>query len=67
MTSVAHSSSIDPMPPRYTASQLALDLGELAVPSCPSWQSLPEGSRAEVVMVLARLLARAGLEQEPGV
>jgi hypothetical protein len=55
------------MSPKYTGSQLALDLGELAAPSWPSWQSLPEYSRAEVVMVLARLLARAGLEQESGV
>jgi hypothetical protein len=63
----AHSSPTDPMSPRYTGSQLALDLDEFVVPSCPSWQSLPEGSRAEVLMMLARLLARAGLEPEPGV
>jgi len=67
VSSAARSSLTGPMTPRYTGSQLALDLGELVVPSCPGWQSLPEGPRAEVVIVLARLLARAGLEPEPGV
>lgn len=67
MSSAARSSPPNQMSTRYTASQLAFDLGDPAVPSCPSWQTLPEGSRGEVVIVLARLLARAGLEQEPGV
>ena len=66
MSSAVHSSPTDPMSQRYPGSQLALDFDDL-VPSCPSWQTLPEGSRAQVVMVLARLLARAGLEPELGV
>ena len=52
---------------RLTESQLVFDLGGLTSPSSPSspgWESLPEASRAEAVVMLARLLARAGLEEE---
>ena len=64
MNSAPRSSQSDRLPLKHIGSQLVLDLGGLAVPSWPSWESLPEGSRAEAVAVLARLLARAGLEEE---
>jgi hypothetical protein len=51
---------------RHTQSQLVFDLGGLTSPSGPGWESLPEASRAEAVAKLARLLARAGLEEESG-
>ena len=51
---------------RHTESQLVFDLGGLTSPSGPGWESLPEASRAEAVAKLARLLARAGLEEEFG-
>ena len=66
MSSAPRSSPTDPLPLKHIGSQLVLELGELAVPSWPSWESLPEGSRAEAVTVLARLLAKAGLEEESG-
>jgi len=45
-------------------SQLFLDLRGLVRPAGTNWESLPEASRSEVLAVLARLLARAGLERE---
>ena len=66
MSSAPRSSQTDPLAPKHMGSQLVLDLGGLAVPSGPSWESLPEGSRAEAVAVLARLLARASLEEVSG-
>lgn len=66
MSSAPRSWPSDPLLLKHIGSQLVLDLGGLAVRSWPSWESLPEGSRAEAVAVLARLLARAGLEEESG-
>lgn len=64
MSSAPRSFPTDPLALKHIGSQLVLDLAGLAVPSWPSWESLPKGSRAEAVVVLARLLARAGLEED---
>lgn len=66
MNSAPRSSPTDPLPLKHIGSQLVLGLGGPALPSWPSWESLPEGCRAEALVVLARLLARAGLEEESG-
>ena len=67
MSSALRSSPTNPLSLKHmSSSQLVLELGGLAVPSWPSWESLPESTRAEAVTVLARLLARAGLEEESG-
>lgn len=66
MSSASRSSQADPLSLKHIGSQLVLDLAGLAVLSWPSWELLPEGSRAEAVTVLARLLAKAGLEEESG-
>jgi len=66
VTSAPSSSPIDPLSLKHIGSQLVLELGGPALPSWPSWESLPEGSRAEATAVLARLLARAGLKEESG-
>ena len=52
------------LPSKHLEPQLPLDFGDLALPAGPSWESLPESARIEVVAVLARLLARAGLAEE---
>jgi hypothetical protein len=66
VTSAPRSSPIDPLSLKHIGSQLVLELGGPALPSWPSWESLPEGARAEALVVLARLLVRAGLEEESG-
>lgn len=44
--------------------QLALGLGSLPVPAC-RWQALPEETRAQVLALLARLIARGALAEDP--
>jgi len=44
--------------------QLALGLGDLPVPAC-RWQALPEETRAQVLGLLARLIARGALAEDP--
>ncbi len=66
MTSAPRLSPTDPLPLKHIGSQLVLELGGPALPSWPSWELLPEGSRTEATAVLARLLARAGLEEVSG-
>jgi hypothetical protein len=44
--------------------QLALGLGDLPVPAC-RWQALPEETRAQVLALLARLIARGALAEDP--
>ncbi|HEU5154358.1 MAG TPA: hypothetical protein VFU03_06490 [Gemmatimonadales bacterium] len=51
----------DTWAPKCIESQLLLALEGLQVPAGPSWEALPDDSCAEVVVLLARLLARAGL------
>jgi len=52
-------------PPKHVESQLLLALeGLQGVRAGPSWEALPNASRAQVVVLLARLLARTGLGVE---
>jgi hypothetical protein len=44
--------------------QLALGLGNLPVPVC-RWQALPEETRTQVLALLARLIARGALAEDP--
>jgi hypothetical protein len=44
--------------------QLALGLDDLPVPSC-RWQALPEETRTQVLGLLARLIARGALAEDP--
>ena len=44
--------------------QLALGLGDLPVPAC-CWQALPEETRTQVLGLLARLIARGALAEDP--
>lgn len=44
--------------------QLALGLGDIPVPAC-CWQALPEETRAQVLGLLARLIARGALAEDP--
>jgi hypothetical protein len=44
--------------------QLALGLGDLPVPVC-RWQALPEETRTQVLGLLARLIARGALAEDP--
>jgi hypothetical protein len=46
--------------------QLALGLGNLSVPAC-RWQALPEETRTQVLALLARLIARGALAEDPHV
>ena len=43
--------------------QLQFDFGP-SVPGAPSWEGLPAGQRAAVVVALARLFAKAGFLAE---
>jgi len=44
--------------------QLALGLGDLPVPAS-RWQALPEQTRTQVLGLLARLIARGALAEDP--
>ena len=44
--------------------QLALGLADLAVPAC-RWQAFPEETRTQVLGLLARLIARGVLAEDP--
>ena len=44
--------------------QLALGLGDLPLPAC-RWQALPEETRTQVLGLLARLIARGALAEDP--
>ena len=44
--------------------QLALGLVDLPVPVC-RWQALPEETRTQVLGLLARLIARGALAEDP--
>jgi len=44
--------------------QFALGLGNLPVPAC-RWQALPEETRTQVLGLLARLIARGALAEDP--
>jgi hypothetical protein len=44
--------------------QLALGLGNLPVRAC-RWQALPEETRTQVLTLLARLIARGALAEDP--
>jgi len=44
--------------------QLAFGLADLPVPAC-RWQALPEETRAQVLALLARLIARGALAEDP--
>ena len=44
--------------------QLALGLGNLPAPVC-RWQALPEETRTQVLALLARLIARGALAEDP--
>jgi hypothetical protein len=44
--------------------QLALGLADLTVPAC-CWQALPEETRTQVLALLARLIARGALAEDP--
>jgi hypothetical protein len=44
--------------------QLAFGLGDLPVPAC-RWQALPEETRTQVLGLLARLIARGALAEDP--
>jgi hypothetical protein len=44
--------------------QLALGLGNLPGPAC-CWQALPEETRTQVLALLARLIARGALAEDP--
>jgi hypothetical protein len=44
--------------------QLALGLGNLPVPAC-RWQALPEEIRTQVLALLARLIVRGALAEDP--
>ena len=46
------------------ARQLALGLADLPVPAC-RWQALPEETRTQVLGLLARLIARGALAEDP--
>lgn len=50
--------------PRDDCAQLDLDFGEMHIPPGPDWESLPEASRSEAMTMLARLLAKAGTDEE---
>jgi hypothetical protein len=41
-----------------------LGLGNLPVPAC-RWQALPEETRTQVLALLARLIARGALAEDP--
>ncbi|MDN4521129.1 hypothetical protein QYF68_25390 [Mycolicibacterium austroafricanum] len=44
--------------------QLALGLADLPVPAC-RWQTLPGDTRTQVLALLARLIARGALAEDP--
>jgi hypothetical protein len=44
--------------------QLALGLADLPVPAC-RWLALPEETRTQVLGLLARLIARGALAEDP--
>ena len=44
--------------------QLAFGLADLPVPVC-RWQALPEETRTQVLALLARLIARGALAEDP--
>jgi hypothetical protein len=46
------------------ARQLSFGLGDLPVPAC-RWQALPEETRTQVLALLARLIARGALAEDP--
>jgi hypothetical protein len=46
------------------ARQLALGLADLPVSAC-RWQALPEETRTQVLALLARLIARGALAEDP--